>query len=412
MVTGVRRITARGVARWLHRWSGLTTALFLLIAGTTGSVLAFGDELDAWLNADLFEVSPGASPQVLTPMALARSVEAADPRLRVSDLPLRVEAGEALEIGVMPQTDPATGRPFALGFSTIFVDPASGSVIGTRDRGLGLGRRHVIETIERLHSSLLAGPMGRAFMGGVAIVWVVNCGLGLWLTLPAARPLLVRWGTAWRIRRGAGSLRLILDLHRAGALWTWFLLLALAISSVDLGLYQPVFRPVVGLFSPLTPSLAEQGQSRLRMTPVPARLNFADAITAAERESAARGWHLLPVRVHALPAYGVFLVTLSATGEDDPPGLGVTRLFIDDQDGRAVTTVVPGVGSWGDVFLQAQFPIHSGTLAGLPGRMAICGAGLVVAMLSVTGVLLWWRKRRNRASVRLRSSPQSPGRSS
>lgn len=45
------------------------------------------------------------------------------------------------------------------------------------------------------------------------------------------------------------------------------------------------------------------------------------------------------------------------------------------------------------VYLQSQFSLHSGYLLGIPGRMLIALSGLVVAMLSVTGVYVWWRKR-------------------
>ncbi len=93
-------------------------------------------------------------------------------------------------------------------------------------------------------------------------------------------------------RRGSDGHRFTLDLHRAAALWFWFVLLALAVSSVHLGLSQTVFRPIVSLFSPLTPSLSEQGESRRRAAPVPPRLTLADAISAASSEAGARGWKL------------------------------------------------------------------------------------------------------------------------
>jgi uncharacterized iron-regulated membrane protein len=44
--------------------------------------------------------------------------------------------------------------------------------------------------------------------------------------------------------------------------------------------------------------------------------------------------------------------------------------------------------------------VHSGRILGLPGRILISFMGLVVAMLSVTGVVIWWRKRAARLSVR------------
>jgi uncharacterized iron-regulated membrane protein len=61
---------------------------------------------------------------------------------------------------------------------------------------------------------------------------------------------------------------------------------------------------------------------------------------------------------------------------------------------------VPGEGSAGDIFLQAQFPLHSGRIIGLPGRIRISLMGLAVATLSVTGLVIWWRKRQARAAKR------------
>jgi hypothetical protein len=49
---------------------------------------------------------------------------------------------------------------------------------------------------------------------------------------------------------------------------------------------------------------------------------------------------------------------------------------------------IPGAGSAGDIFLQAQFPLHSGRILGLPGRIFVSATGLLVAMLSVTGIIL------------------------
>ena len=34
----------------LHRWAGLCMALFLTVAGLTGTVLVFYEELEHWLN--------------------------------------------------------------------------------------------------------------------------------------------------------------------------------------------------------------------------------------------------------------------------------------------------------------------------------------------------------------------------
>jgi uncharacterized iron-regulated membrane protein len=50
--------TLRRILRQLHLWSALIFGLMLLLAGLTGSVLAWRHELDAILNPALMRVQP------------------------------------------------------------------------------------------------------------------------------------------------------------------------------------------------------------------------------------------------------------------------------------------------------------------------------------------------------------------
>lgn len=83
-------------------------------------------------------------------------------------------------------------------------------------------------------------------------------------------------------------------------------------------------------------------------------------------------------------------------------GMPHKRLYIDGNAGRIVSDRIPWEGSGASIFRQAQFPLHSGRILGLAGRILISFMGIVVAILSVTSVLIWWRKRsarRRRAFV-------------
>jgi uncharacterized iron-regulated membrane protein len=42
--------------------------------------------------------------------------------------------------------------------------------------------------------------------------------------------------------------------------------------------------------------------------------------------------------------------------------------------------------------MQAQYQLHTGRILGLPGRILIFLSGLLVALLSMTGVYIWARK--------------------
>jgi uncharacterized iron-regulated membrane protein len=76
--------------------------------------------------------------------------------------------------------------------------------------------------------------------------------------------------------------------------------------------------------------------------------------------------------------------------------MGVKTVHVDGMDGRILGDQVPWSGTAADVFMQLQFPIHSGRIAGIPGRLLISLAGIAVALLSVTGVVIWAMKRARR----------------
>ena len=76
-----------------HRWVGLSIAGFLFVSGLTGAVISWDHEFDDVLNPHLTQVDSRGD--YLDPLALARRLEARDPRVRVTYIPLALEAGGA-----------------------------------------------------------------------------------------------------------------------------------------------------------------------------------------------------------------------------------------------------------------------------------------------------------------------------
>jgi uncharacterized iron-regulated membrane protein len=378
----------RAVLVRLHRYAGLSLALFLTLAGLTGSAIVFNEEIDTWLNPSLFTThTTGAR---LSPDALAGRVEHALPLARVTLIPLAGKPGEAALLGV-------EGRNGAsLGYDQVFADPVTGQVLGKRLWGACcFSRVHLMPFLYLFHYTLqLPGTWGLLLMGIVGCIWAVDCFVGFALTLPRAGPLFQRWKTAWKIKRGAGNFRLNLDLHRAGGLWLWGILLIVATSGVAMNLPEQVFRPVVSLFSPLKPSLEEIGAKRLTANPKPAKLTVDDAVARARQEGARHRWQVTPQLVFHFAAYNAYGVGFTRAGEDARTGLGPSYYYFDDRNGALLTADIAGQGSAGDVYAQAQYQLHTGRILGLPGRILICLSGLLVAMLSMTGVYVWMRKSR------------------
>lgn len=389
-----------------HRWVGLAIAAFLIMTGLTGAIISWDHEVDDLLNRHLTKSStPGAH---LPPLDLARRVETADPRVQVTYVPLVTESGDSLAFGVEPRVDASTGRLYEPGYNEVFLDPVSGRELGRREWGKpALTRENFVSFLYVLHYSLqipaIAGEdrWGVWLLGGIALLWTLDCFVGFYLTLPrrerrgaATASWATRWWPAWKVKVTGSARRINFDLHRAAGLWTWAFLFILALSGMSMNLYTEVAQPLVTAVSDFTPTPFDVREPRPLNEPIEPVVSMAEILERAATEARHRGWSTPAGSVSYAPGYGVYTISFFEPGGDHgAAGVGPPSLYFDGLDGRHLGAYLPWTGTAGDLFLQLQFPLHSGRIAGLPGRIFISFMGLVVAVLSVTGVVIWWQKR-------------------
>lgn len=395
----------RKVLVLLHRWFGLGIALFLLQAGITGALIAWDHEIDAFLNPELYVSAAPSDAELLSPLRLAELVEARDPRLEVTYLPLAVEPGHTVLMGVAAKRDPATGKPYVLGFDQVAVNPATGDIQDRREWGeISLSPKQLMPFLYRLHYSLHipdAGvmPLGLWLMGIVAVIWLFDSFIALWISFPSWKA----WKKSFQFRFDKGGYRLTFDLHRSGGVWTWLLIMPLALTAVSMNLNREVVRPVVSLFSTLAESpFAARTPSE---EPIVATTSRQQISKQAATDALALELGRPQGGLFYSQAFGVYGVGFFEAGNDHGDGgLGNPWLYYDGQTGAPAGTELPGRGSAGDLFMQAQFPLHSGRILGVPGRILITLLGLAVSMFSATGVMIWAKKRRQRALAEVRDA--------
>ncbi|MET0582916.1 MAG: PepSY-associated TM helix domain-containing protein [Pseudoxanthomonas sp.] len=401
----------------IHRYAGLLTAAFLFVSGITGAIISWDHELDDLLNPHLMEAhTPGtAQPSLL----LARQVEARYPEIRVSYIPLHVEAGESLALGVSPRFDRVSGELTQPGFNQVFLDPVTGAELGKREWGAvwPITKETFVSFLYRLHYTLHIPEMwgidrwGIWLMGAIAMVWMADSVVGFYLTLPARRRQAAapvqpakswwrRWQPAWKVRWRGGSRKLNFDLHRAFSLWTWALLFILAFTAFSLNLYNEIFYPAISKVSQVTPTPFDTRTMADKQHLIEPMLAMEDVVARAGAEGGRRSWEDPVGGVFYSQEYGIYMVSFFQPGGDHGSGgVGPALLYYDGVSGGLLGERQPWKGTAADIFVQAQFPLHSGRILGLPGRILISFMGVVVAMLSVTGVIIWWRKRASRRSV-------------
>lgn len=419
----------------VHRWLGLITAAFLFVTGLTGAIISWDHELDDWLNPHLVE-SHSTGP-MQSPFLLAQQIEERYPEVSVGFIPLMAEEGESLPFSVRPRVNPETNMLFEPGFNQVFVDPVTGEELGKRERGAvwPITRETVVSFLYKLHFSLHLPEMwgtdqwGIWLLGIIALIWTFDCFVGAYLTLPArkraqhrteewqsndvldqeenntaGKSFWQRWKPAWKIRTNASTYKLNFDLHRAVSLWTWGILFIVAFTAFSMNLYREVFFPVMSSFSQVTPTPFETREPSPKHEPILAVKTFPEIHAIAESDAQKRGWEEPAGSMFYARSFGIYGVQFFYPEADHGVGgAGHKNLYYDGIDGRFLGEVLPWEGTAADIFLQAQFPLHSGRILGLPGRILISLMGLVVAILSVTGVYIWWKKRAARNKLYGRS---------
>lgn len=412
-----RRLALPGRAFWVvvHRWAGLTLALFLAVAGLTGSLLPWIEELEAATAPELHNSRWTGTPD---PLRVREDVLARYPGAALDFLPLSVEPGKALRLH-LHWLDPKTGLerehgPGVPEWDDLFLNPVTGQEQGRREWGnIAQGQKNLMPFLYRLHYSLALGTIGTLAFGIAALIWTLDCFVGFYLTLPprapkpARTPFLERWRPSWRIRWKSTPYKLNFDLHRAGGLWLWPLLLVFAWSSVSFNLPQ-VHVPVMQALG------AQDARLVLLENTLPAPRNApaldfraATARGKALAEEVAYKQGLVPLEegetwIWHVPTSGMYVYGFTTAADIGHHG-GGTRVAFDSNTGGLKAVDWPSGANGTNTFNNWLVALHMAQVFGLPYRVFVSALGLMVTMLSVTGVVIWLKKRSARAGRAMKS---------
>jgi uncharacterized iron-regulated membrane protein len=218
--------------------------------------------------------------------------------------------------------------------SRAFVDPGDGSIVRFRQLTL-VSFENFSTVMRRLHVNLLLGPKGRLVVTLATIEALLLALTGLWLWWRKKH---------WKFTRWRGSVyRVSWDLHNASGLWFLVPALAMIITGVLLYFLGPLAPPEAGYTS--------------------------------------------------VPTEGVVRISLP---EGRRPGPTIERLTITGYVVRATGDVVhfppPGTPTGIGRVVEVSSHLHTGDLLGVTGMTVMALGCVMLAVMTVTGAILGWKR--------------------
>jgi uncharacterized iron-regulated membrane protein len=358
-----RQLWLRRASFQVHLWAGIALSLYVVVIALSGSILVFENELTgATLPRGLSAWNPSRTapiPEVMRRFALAC------PGCRASLLVTPYPAVPAFQI-----------RAADVGHRQLsfIADPVSGAVFPQP--------RTWVDWTHDLHLYLLLGSGHGEQVNGVgAAILLLLCVTGLILWWPGIR----NWSRGFQISLRSHWRRINFDAHNFIGIWTLAIVTWWSISGVYFAWYGPlesainaVF-PVRAMLSPPMPALATHKGA-------PASLA---AIVSAAQHASPQG------RLFGI--YNPSLIDPTVLVEMDlrDPGNFAHRDLITIETSSARVLTVWHYGNnvtLGDWILWSMFTLHFGTVWGLPIKILWFLLGVSLAVLSITGLLMYWNR--------------------
>lgn len=345
----------------LHRGLALALGLPLIVVALLGSSLVVLKPLDRWMNAELFSVPAGPAASDLLERIQQRLRAEFGPEASFVLRPPR-QARESLRATVRGPWD---------GF--VYFDPRDARELGRRGEREGL-----FNFVFELHSTLLLNEAGKPLVAALALTYLLLLVTGIVLWWPKQlKKILV-------LVMNRGLLRGLFDLHRTGGALLG-LLIAVPVASGAYMAWKPLSQAVTSISGRVAlapPKIEAAGAS------VPAASLDTMVATASARFKDA------PVGYISLPAGSGKPVRVRLMLPDDPHPNGLTSVWVHPQTAQVVRA-----DRWNELDPGARansviYPLHTGELGGVALEAVNVLLGLALVMLGVSGVWLWWLRRR------------------
>lgn len=368
----------REVFSKVHLYLGLASAGLLILVSLTGSIIVFEEELDRALHPSFFSINAGTheeSDEIPYSRAI-ELVEATRPGIEALSIDFRHEPSGPWIINATDHeaADVAGAR------REFSVDPHIGRVIGERSQ------LNFMSVIWQLHVDLMIGSIGGTIVGVSAIILTISIITGLVLWWPKRGKV----KQAFTIKRNASAHRLNIDIHRVTGIYLLVPLFVASFTGIVITWPQYTF-PALKPFL----EIPEYDMPEARKIDLSRDIGI-DAVEPIARKYVQTG----QLRNLSLPSqFDFYLASFRSFENGHPRGRSYVYLYPDTGEVHHWTETRSNKLGY-QIRWEWLLPTHSGDILGVPGKIAILLAGLTPLIFTITGVAIWWKKRKARVKKR------------
>jgi uncharacterized iron-regulated membrane protein len=356
----------RTVILKIHLCLGLVAAIFLVILGLTGSIMAFEGDINHWLHPELWYVTPRGQP--MPENDLISIVQNQFPRARVLVVQFP-RAGNLVQL--MELTDG----------TSVYVNPYDGTVQGetvgmsNSDWALGYVHQLHLRLVPDPRAAPGLAPIGKTVVSfvGLMLCIMVPTGLTLWWRRKSTS---INWKASW--------FKVFFDAHQAVGVYAAFFLLIASLTGILIG-FDFGERIYYGITRSAPPPRPQPWPS----VPVPgATPIMADQTLDIARRAMPNATVAMLVRpLRPTGSYTVMMRVPEETSETVH-----SSVTIDQYSGKILNLRNYLTDSAGYRLIRFNRSIHTGDIFGLPTHILVSLSSLLLVAMVITGVVIWWKK--------------------
>lgn len=356
----------------IHLWLGLITGLVVFIIAITGAIYCFAPEIQKYTQS-YYHVEE-KNQAFLSPSTIKKIAENSLPGKNIARI--YYGAGDQAVVVWFSKKEVYD--------QSVFIDPYSGDVVKVRNN-----EKDFISVVLKIHRTLLI-PFGHEIISWSVVIFVIMLISGLILWWPKNKRTAKH---GFKIKWNAHPKRLNYDLHKVLGFYASWIVIFTAVSGLMFAFKG---------FADFTYTLTGAKHSVVQKNPP---LSDTALKNYSELSVIDRVWKNFEPELHKKYARVMFVLPTNETGpilvraNPDLKTLYRSDFRYFDQysarefDGAYVWGQYKDAKTTADYIKRMNYDIHTGAIFGLPGRIVLFFAALIIASLPITGFYFYWGKR-------------------